>query len=53
MGTLIYNAIKTRNYPIVQSGVLIIAFLFVVANLIADFIYTWLDPRIQLGKRQG
>lgn len=53
MGTLIYNAIKTRNYPIVQAGVLIIAFLFVLANLIADFVYTWLDPRIQLGKRQG
>jgi peptide/nickel transport system permease protein len=53
MGTLIYNAIKTRNYPIVQAGVLIIAFLFVIANLAADFVYTWLDPRIQLGKKQG
>lgn len=53
MGTLIYNAIKTRNYPIVQAGVLIIAFMFVIANLVADFVYTWLDPRIQIGKRQG
>ena len=52
MGTLIYNAIKTRNYPIVQAGVLVIAFLFVVANLLADVTYTWLDPRIQLGRRQ-
>jgi peptide/nickel transport system permease protein len=53
MGTLIYNAIKTRNYPIVQAAVLVVAFLFVLANLLADFVYTWLDPRIQLGKRQG
>lgn len=52
MGTLIYNGIKTRNYPIVQAGVLVIAFLFVVANLLADVTYTWLDPRIQLGRRQ-
>lgn len=52
MGTLIYNAIQTRNYPIVRASVFVIAILFVVANLMADFAYTYLDPRIQLGKRQ-
>lgn len=50
MGTLIYNAIQGRNYPIVRAGVLVVAFLFVVANLIADFTYTYLDPRIELDK---
>jgi peptide/nickel transport system permease protein len=53
MGTLIYNAIQSRNYPIVRAGVLVVAFLFVAANLLADLIYTWLDPRVQLGKSQG
>jgi len=53
MGTLIFNAIQTRNYPIVQAGVLVVAFLFVVANLLADLAYTYLDPRIQLGQKQG
>lgn len=53
MGTLIYNAIQARNYPVVRAGVLIVAFLFVAANLLADIIYTYLDPRIQLGKGQG
>jgi peptide/nickel transport system permease protein len=52
MGTLIYNAIQSRNYPIVRAGVLIVAFLFVAANLAADLAYTYLDPRIQLDKRQ-
>lgn len=53
MGTLIYNAIQARNYPVVRAGVLIVAFLFVAANLLADILYTYLDPRIQLGKTRG
>ena len=53
MGLLIYNAIQVRNYPLVRAGVLIVAVLFVLANFIADLLYTYLDPRIQLNKRQG
>jgi peptide/nickel transport system permease protein len=50
MGTLLYNAIQARNYPVVRAGVLTVAFLFVAANLLADIVYTYLDPRIQLGQ---
>jgi len=50
LGTLIYTAIQTRNYPIVRAGVLIVALLFVVANLLADLACTYLDPRIQLDR---
>ncbi|MBN1316081.1 MAG: ABC transporter permease [Anaerolineales bacterium] len=53
MGTLINTAIQTRNYPIVRAGVLMVAFLFILCNLIADLIYTYLDPRIQLDKAQN
>jgi peptide/nickel transport system permease protein len=53
MGTLLYGAIQSRNYPIVRGGVLVVACLFVAANLLADLAYTYLDPRIQLGKEQG
>ena len=53
MGSLLFNAIQTRNYPLVRAGVLTIAFLFVLANLLADFTYTYLDPRIQLERKQG
>jgi peptide/nickel transport system permease protein len=53
MGTLIYNAIQARNYPVVRAGVLVVAILFVAANLLADVLYTYLDPRIQLGKARG
>ncbi len=53
MGLLIYNAIEVRNYPLVRAGVFVVAVLFVLANLIADLIYTYLDPRIQLNKRMA
>ena len=53
MGTILYNAIQARNYPVVRAGVLTVAFLFVAANLLADVVYTYLDPRIQLGNTGG
>ncbi len=53
MGLLIYHAIQVRNYPLVRAGVLIVAVLFVLANFLADLVYTYLDPRIQLNKRQA
>ena len=46
LGTLIYDAILARNYPIVRGGVLVVAILFVLANLLADLSYRVLDPRI-------
>jgi peptide/nickel transport system permease protein len=48
MGTLIFKAIQMRNYPLVRGGVLVVAILFIMANLLTDIIYTYLDPRIQV-----
>ncbi len=53
MGKLIYNAIEVRNYPVVRAGVLVVAFLFVFVNYMSDIAYTYLDPRIQLGRMRG
>ena len=53
MGTLIYTAIQTRNYPVVRAGVLVVAFLFVAVILLVDLGYTFLDPRIRLNKVRG
>ena len=47
LGTLIFDSIQTRNYPIVRGGVLVVAILFVLANLLADLSYRLLDPRIR------
>jgi peptide/nickel transport system permease protein len=51
LGTLIVDAIQTRNYPIVQGSVMVIALLFVFANLLADLSYRFLDPRIRLEEK--
>lgn len=48
LGSLIVDSISTRNYPIVRGGVLLIAIMFVLANLLADLSYRFLDPRIRV-----
>jgi peptide/nickel transport system permease protein len=48
MGTALVNAIQSRDYPVVQGFVVINALIFVVANLIVDVSYAYLDPRIRL-----
>jgi len=45
LGLLTIEAIQQRNYPLVQGCVLIIAFVYVLANLAADILAMWLDPR--------
>ncbi len=52
LGSLIFDAIRNRNYPIVQGGILVVVAIFVLANLLVDLSYAWLDPRVRenLGK---
>jgi peptide/nickel transport system permease protein len=47
MGTWLYEGILNRDYPVIQGGVLVIAILFVLANVGVDLLYGWLDPRIR------
>lgn len=47
IGRYINDAIAYRDYPVVQSGILVVAFLFVIINLIVDVLYSYLDPRIR------
>ena len=47
IGTYLIGAINTRNYPVVQSTVLVIAALFILVNLAVDILYCLIDPRIQ------
>jgi peptide/nickel transport system permease protein len=48
IGKWVYDAILARDYPIVQGGTLLIALLYVFANLLVDISYAFLDPRIHL-----
>jgi peptide/nickel transport system permease protein len=46
VGRLAVDAIFSRDYPLVQAIVAMLATLFVVINLVMDMVYTYLDPRI-------
>ncbi len=46
VGKLAIDSIFGRDYPIIQGIVLIAAFSFMIANLLVDVAYAWLDPRI-------
>jgi peptide/nickel transport system permease protein len=48
IGTWLVEAIEARNYPVLQGGILFIAFVFVLVNLVVDVSYGFLNPRIRL-----
>ena len=47
IGRYIYEAIGFRDYPVIQSGILVVALFFVFINLIVDLLYAVVDPRIK------
>jgi peptide/nickel transport system permease protein len=46
IGNLTVDAVAQRDYPVLQGAFLIIAVAVVIANLVADLVYGWLDPRV-------
>lgn len=48
LGRLTIDSINSRDYPMVQGCILMIALTYIVANLITDFAYRLLDPRIKV-----
>ncbi|HEX4011098.1 MAG TPA: ABC transporter permease [Solirubrobacteraceae bacterium] len=47
IGRLIYNAATDKDFPMLEAGVLVIGIVYMVATLIADVLYTLLNPRIR------
>ena len=47
MGRWVVNAIVARNFPVVQTGVMVFALIFVFVNLAVDVSYGWFNPRIR------
>lgn len=47
VGRLVVQGIEQRDYPLVQSIVLVVAALVIAVNLIVDLCYAWIDPRIR------
>lgn len=51
MGKFYTDAVSARDYPVIMGMTLVYAILLVVANLIVDITYSWIDPRIRLEER--
>ena len=49
IGNLIYKAAQSKDFPMLQSGVLVIGLVYVLATLAADLLLMWLNPRLRTG----
>jgi peptide/nickel transport system permease protein len=47
MGRLLVQSITTRDYPLLQANLVILAVVYAGANLVVDVLYTFIDPRIR------
>ena len=52
IGRFFVTAVTNRDYPLVLGVTLLYGTLVVVANLLVDLLYAWLDPRIRLGEEE-
>ena len=48
IGTWLVEAIDTRNYPVLQGGILFVSLVFVLVNLLVDLSYALINPRIRV-----
>jgi len=47
LGRVLIQGILNRDYPVVQGAILVVSAIFVTSNLLVDFLYTVIDPRIR------
>jgi peptide/nickel transport system permease protein len=52
LGRLIFTAANNKDFPMLEAGVLVIGIVYLVATLIADILYTVLNPRIRLQRAE-
>lgn len=52
IGSLIFSAATAKDFPMLAAGVLVIGITYIFANLIADFLYSALNPRISLKEKK-
>ena len=47
IGKWLVNSVTSLDYPVIQGGVLLIAMAVVFVNLVVDFTYLWIDPKLR------
>jgi peptide/nickel transport system permease protein len=53
IGTTLYNAAASRNYPVLQAAIVIVVLTYVTANLLVDLVNGILDPRVMRARLQA
>ena len=49
LGRLVVFSIQNRDLPTLQAAILVVAAMYALANLVADLLYAWLNPKIRFG----
>jgi len=47
IGNMMFEAVKSRDYPLLQGGFLLFTVTILVLNILTEFIYPYLDPRLR------
>jgi peptide/nickel transport system permease protein len=50
LGRLLVFSVQSRDLPTLQAAILVVAAVYALANLAADLLYAWLNPRIRYGR---
>ena len=51
MGQLVVQSVLRRDFPVIQGAVMVIAAIYVLANLLVDILYIYIDPRVRYGNK--
>ena len=53
MGYMVTSAVTSRDYPVIQAFVVWMSVIYLLINLLTDFFYFYMDPRINAGMEEG
>lgn len=53
MGEMFVNSIFNRDYPVILGATIFYSIILIALIFIVDVAYTWIDPRIKIGKESG
>lgn len=48
LGSLIVNAAKSKDFPLLQAGVILVGIIYMICTLLADLVIAWMNPRARL-----
>jgi len=53
LGSLIFNAARDKDFPILTAGVIIVGIIYMLCTLAADLVIAWMNPRARTATARG